>query len=81
MTVVSALSDIMPGTSNCAWHLTKLGFLGHLGLMDYVAQDLLFLQELVLVQCLLLAKVVVMLLLVLLQLIQCPLQGSTSVGK
>lgn len=65
----------------CAWHLTKLSFLGHLGLMDNVAQDLLFLQQLVFVQCLLLAKVVVMLLLVLLQLIQCPLQGSTNLAK
>lgn len=63
----------------CLWHLTKLGFLGHLGLMDNVAQDLLFLQQLVLVQCLLLVKVVVMLLLVLLQLIQGPLQGSTNI--
>lgn len=49
--------------------------------MDDVAQDLLFLQQLVFVQCLLLAKVVVMLLLVLLQLIQCPLQGSTNPVK
>ena len=62
----------------CAWHLTKLGFFGHLGLMDNVAQDLLFLQQLVFVQCLLLAEVVIMLLLVLLQFIQCPLQGSKN---
>lgn len=55
------------------WRLTELGFLGHLGLVDNVAQDLLFLQQLVFVQCLLLAKVVVVLLLVLLQLVQRPL--------
>lgn len=58
-----------------------MGFLGHLGLMDNVVQDLLLLQQLVFVQCLLLAKVVVMLLLILLQLIQCPLQGSTNTAK
>lgn len=55
------------------WLLTQLGLLGHLGLMDNVAQDLLFLLQLVFIQSLLLTKVMVMLLLVLLQLIQCPL--------
>lgn len=81
MIVLSVLNSIMPCSSCRAWHPTKLGFLGHLGLMDNVTQDLLFLQQLVFVQCLLLAKVVVMLLLVLLQLVQCPLQGSTNIGK
>ncbi len=64
-----------------AWRHTKLGFLGHLGLMDDVAQDLLFLQQLVFVQRLLLVKVVVVLLLVLFQLVQCPLQGSAHTVK
>lgn len=81
MLVLSIVTSITPQLSYFAWHLTKLGFFGHLGLMDNVAQDLLFLQQLVFVQCLLLAKVVVMLLLVLLQLIQCPLQRSTHAGK
>lgn len=58
----------------CAWRLTQLGFLGHLRLVDDVAQDLLLLQQLVLVQRLLLAEVVVVLLLVLLQFVQRPLQ-------
>lgn len=53
----------------CHSHHTQLSFLGHLGLMHNVAQDLLFLEQLIFVQCLLLLKVVVMLLLVLLQFI------------
>lgn len=59
---------------------TQLSFLGHLGFVHNVAQDLLFLEQFVFVQRLLLLEVVVVLLLVLLQLVQCPLKGSTGTG-
>ena len=45
--------------------------------MDDIPQDLFLLHQLVLLEDLLLPQVVVMLLLVLLQLIQCSLQGSS----
>lgn len=73
MTILNVLFPVLFSFNSCMWHLTKLGFFGHLGFMDNVAQDLFFLHQLVFVQRLLLTKVVVMLLLVLLQLIQCPL--------
>lgn len=53
---------------------TQLGFFGHLGFVDNIAKYLLFLKQLVLVQGLLLVEVVIVLLLVLFQLIQSPLQ-------
>lgn len=60
---------------------TQLGFFGHLGLVDNIPKYLLFLKQLVLVQGLLLVEVVVVLLLVLFQLIQSPLQRPTSITK
>lgn len=60
---------------------TQLGFFGHLGLVDNILKYLLFLKQLVLVQGLLLVEVVVVLLLVLFQLIQSPLQRPTWITK
>lgn len=64
-----------------AFRRTQLGFFGHLGLVDNIPKYLLFLKQLVLVQGLLLVEVVVVLLLVLFQLIQSPLQRPTSRTK
>lgn len=60
---------------------TQLGFFGHLGFVDNIAKYLLFLKQLVLVQGLLLVEVVIVLLLVLFQLIQSPLQRPTWMMK
>lgn len=60
---------------------TQLGFFGHLGFVDNIPKNLLFLKQLVLVQGLLLVEVVVVLLLVLFQLIQSPLQRPTLITK
>lgn len=80
-TVAARHGDILGYYAFVECYHTQLGFFGHLSLVDNIPKYLLFLKQLVLVQGLLLVEVVVVLLLVLFQLIQSPLQRPTWITK